>query len=93
MGPRNIKLIRVLCAWSLRVELHICKNTVNVARLDIDSIYTGFHSHDVPPPWLAFHHNYFSVRNVASNLGKFGVPSPVTGSQPVVAVKPGVPQP
>ena len=32
-------------------------------------------------------------KNVANNFGKFGVPSPVTGSHPVVAVKPGVPHP
>lgn len=33
------------------------------------------------------------LKNFASNLGKFGVPNPVTGSQPVVAVNPGVPHP
>lgn len=35
----------------------------------------------------------YILKNFANNLGKFGVPSPVTGSQPVVAVNPGVPHP
>jgi len=34
-----------------------------------------------------------SNSHLASNLGKDGVPRPVTGSQPGTAVNPGVPQP
>jgi len=34
-----------------------------------------------------------SAKKTANIFGKFGVPNPVTGSQPVTAVKPGVPHP
>ena len=37
------------------------------------------------------HHG--KLKNFAKSFGKFGVPRPVTGSQPVTAEKPGVPQP
>lgn len=33
------------------------------------------------------------VKNFANSLGKSGVPKPVTGSHPLVAVNPGVPHP
>lgn len=38
-------------------------------------------------------HSHLRVKYLANNLGKFGVPNPVTGSQPGTAVKPGVPHP
>ena len=34
-----------------------------------------------------------NLRNLPNNLGKFGVPRPVTGSQSFADSKPGVPQP